>query len=173
MSASSVPTVQLRHTLPDGSSHIDWLIAQDAAGERPLITFRLARPLHRPPTTDESPGVAAVESAAEEETGQGGERGQSRRWALDGERLPDHRPKYLAYEGPISNDRGHVVRIAAGRLHDLDRLLAGHAVPIHWNAFTDPGLGEPERPCSVLVCVFPLRPDCWRLEVTRHAPHHA
>lgn len=165
----SVPTVQLRHTLPDGSSHIDWLIAQDAAGERPLITFRLARPLHRSPATIEAHGVAAVESAGEDEAGQGGERGQSQRWALEAERLPDHRPKYLAYEGPISNDRGAVVRIAAGRLHELDRLLAGHAVAIHWNALTDPDLDKPERPCSLEVCVFPVSGERWRIEVEHTA----
>ena len=31
------------------------------------------------------------------------------------ERLPDHRLLYLDYEGPISNDRGRVVRIDAGQ----------------------------------------------------------
>lgn len=29
-------------------------------------------------------------------------------------RLPDHRPAYLTYEGPISNNRGHVKRILQG-----------------------------------------------------------
>ena len=29
-------------------------------------------------------------------------------------RLDDHRPAYLDYEGPVSNDRGHVTRTAAG-----------------------------------------------------------
>jgi hypothetical protein len=30
------------------------------------------------------------------------------------ERLPDHRPAYLTYEGPVGNDRGHVTRVAGG-----------------------------------------------------------
>ena len=30
------------------------------------------------------------------------------------ERLPDHRRKYLDYEGPISSNRGFVSRVAAG-----------------------------------------------------------
>ena len=30
------------------------------------------------------------------------------------ELLPDHRPAYLQYEGPISNNRGQVTRIEAG-----------------------------------------------------------
>jgi len=29
-------------------------------------------------------------------------------------RLAEHRRAYLDYEGPISNDRGHVTRVAAG-----------------------------------------------------------
>lgn len=28
--------------------------------------------------------------------------------------LPDHRPIYLSYQGPISRNRGHVRRVAAG-----------------------------------------------------------
>ncbi len=35
-------------------------------------------------------------------------------------RLPDHRRLYLTYEGPISGDRGHVRRVAAG----MAKLLA-------------------------------------------------
>jgi len=30
------------------------------------------------------------------------------------ERLPDHRADYLTYEGPVSNNRGHVRRVASG-----------------------------------------------------------
>ena len=30
------------------------------------------------------------------------------------QRLPDHRRLYLDYEGPVSNDRGHVRRVATG-----------------------------------------------------------
>ncbi len=29
--------------------------------------------------------------------------------------LPDHRAEYLTYEGPVSGNRGHVRRVAAGR----------------------------------------------------------
>ncbi|MCC6678540.1 MAG: hypothetical protein IT436_15510 [Phycisphaerales bacterium] len=31
------------------------------------------------------------------------------------QRLPDHRPAYLDYEGPVSGNRGTVERVAAGR----------------------------------------------------------
>jgi hypothetical protein len=43
---------------------------------------------------------------------------RSERWPIDQNtslsRLPDHRPDYLSYEGPISGNRGHVKRVAAG-----------------------------------------------------------
>jgi hypothetical protein len=34
--------------------------------------------------------------------------------AVPAERLPDHRIAYLDYEGPVSGDRGNVVRVAVG-----------------------------------------------------------
>ena len=81
-----MPTVQLLHTTPDGDSHVDWMLATDPRGERPLRTFRL-------------PGPLATLAAGE---------------TMDAVRLPDHRPRYLSYEGPISGDRGIVRRIAEG-----------------------------------------------------------
>ena len=39
-------------------------------------------------------------------------------------RLPDHRSHYLSYEGPVSGDRGHVTRVAAGH-HHSPRFMAG------------------------------------------------
>ena len=35
------------------------------------------------------------------------------------ERLADHRPAYLDYEGPVSGDRGHVRRLDAGTFSAL------------------------------------------------------
>lgn len=83
------PTVLLRHTLPDGTSHYDWLLARaDRVGddERALLTFRVAD------------RVDLLRAGASPAT-----------------RLPDHRGLYLAYEGPVSGDRGSVERVAAGR----------------------------------------------------------
>ena len=42
------PTVLLRHDLPDGSHHFDWLLARDPEG--PLLTFRLDRDVAAEPT---------------------------------------------------------------------------------------------------------------------------
>ena len=33
------------------------------------------------------------------------------------ERLADHRPAYLTYEGPVSDNRGHVTRVGGGTAH--------------------------------------------------------
>jgi hypothetical protein len=54
------------------------------------------------------------------------------------ELLPDHRPHYLDYEGPISGDRGRVVRWDGGTFDwELDgadevrvRLVGGHIVGV-------------------------------------------
>lgn len=82
------PTVLLRHDLPDGTSHFDWLLVRDDEG--PLLTFRLDRDISRDGR------------------------------AFEGEPLPDHRRIYLSYEGPISDDRGSVRRVAQGRCQVLE-----------------------------------------------------
>lgn len=94
-------TVQLLHTLPDGSSHIDWMLDPAPTGgvmmsdEQPggddqreprLLTWRLEKPLH-----DLEPGQQ-----------------------LTAERISDHRRRYLTWEGPTSGGRGHVRQIATG-----------------------------------------------------------
>ena len=41
--------------------------------------------------------------------------------ALEAERLADHRNDYLDYEGPVSGDRGSVIRWDAGTFEWIDR----------------------------------------------------
>lgn len=88
--------VLLRHELPDGSWHHDWMFehpsACDAGGAGGvggaaggLITFKLAPSVSWPPGT-----------------------------RFEAERLADHRREYLQYEGPISGGRGVVRRVASG-----------------------------------------------------------
>ncbi|HED52879.1 MAG TPA: hypothetical protein ENJ00_01590 [Phycisphaerales bacterium] len=80
-------TVLLRHSLPDGSWHHDWLVQCDPDPAAPVPTFRTsARVDDREPT------------------------------GFDALRIGDHRPLYLAYEGPISGGRGEVSRVAAGEV---------------------------------------------------------
>lgn len=88
-----VPAVQLRHELPDGSWHIDLMIAVDPEGTQPLITFRLPLAIG-----DLSPGRPTPITA-----------------------LGDHRPTYLRYEGPVSGGRGTVKRVWYGRARWIRR----------------------------------------------------
>jgi DNA polymerase ligase (LigD)-like protein len=37
------------------------------------------------------------------------------------EQLPNHRLMYLDYEGPVSNDRGHVRRVDGGEFESVER----------------------------------------------------
>ena len=40
--------------------------------------------------------------------------------SIPARRIGDHRRAYLTYEGPVSNDRGEVARIAAGRYETVE-----------------------------------------------------
>jgi|GEM_PF-1092425 len=86
--------VLLRHDLPDGSWHRDWMLDDAAArndcvgGERVeggLLSFRVEGSVVWPPEG----GFECV-------------------------RIDRHRREYLKYEGPVSGGRGEVVREAGG-----------------------------------------------------------
>jgi len=84
----------LRHDLPDGTWHLDLMIAaeppstaSDAA--RPLVTLRLPARTSPAPNDPDCQGFVA-------------------------ERIGNHRAVYLEYEGPVSGGRGSVVRLASG-----------------------------------------------------------
>jgi hypothetical protein len=98
------PTVQLRHDLPDGSSHVDWMIAQDPGGRDPLISFRLSR------RVDE---LTAGEQA-------------------EARRVGDHRPAYLDRQGPVSGGRGTVTRLARGEVIAWAHRGAAWHLEIRW-----------------------------------------
>jgi hypothetical protein len=102
--SSGRQTVQLRHRLPDGSEHVDWMIAQDPRGEAPLLTFRL------PGRVDE---LAAGDTMA-------------------AERIADHRPAYLTFEGALGADRGTVTRLARGTIVSLARAGEAWRLGISW-----------------------------------------
>jgi hypothetical protein len=109
------PTVQLLHELPDGSRHVDWMIAQDPRGRDPLITFRVQQRL------DDLPAGQRIEAV----------------------RIADHRPAYLAYEGPVSGDRGTVKRLARGTAAVLDQRPDGWRVEVWWE--TPPARPQPQQ----------------------------
>ncbi len=98
------PTVLLLHELAGGSSHVDWLIAQDSRGSRPLVSFRAGA------------RIDALEPGG----------------SIEAERLADHRPVYLEYEGPISGGRGSVRRLERGRVTALEERPAEWRLEVHW-----------------------------------------
>lgn len=85
---ADLPTVVLHHQR-GRDSHYDWLLGDppDAAQTGPLVTWRSAQP--------PSQWAAGTEHALT--------------------LLPPHRRRYLQYEGPISDQRGRVRRVASGR----------------------------------------------------------
>ncbi|MEO1007932.1 MAG: hypothetical protein AAFX79_05160 [Planctomycetota bacterium] len=96
-----LPTVLLRHDLPDGTRHFDWMLAAEPDPDSPLVTFRVEERIDRGPP------------------------------AFRAERLADHRRRYLDYEGPISGGRGRVSRVASGECtirglgdHEIDLLIS-------------------------------------------------
>ena len=68
----------------DRNDHYDWMFETSPDPDAGLRTFATSR---LPTTSGES---------------------------VDGVWLPDHRRMYLDYEGPISGDRGRVIRVMAG-----------------------------------------------------------
>ena len=125
-----LPTVQLRHELPDRTWHVDWLIARDPAGSQPLVTFRLTRRL---------------ETLA---TGQ----------AMDIQRIADHRPAYLEFEGPVSGGRGEVTRLARGLL-SVESLAEGWKLEVRW----DPGDSQPQADVARHYELMSKTHDFWRV----------
>lgn len=91
--------VILRHQLPDGSHHFDWLVqgpqripAPPSPEDRCLIAFRTAV----------RPDEAALTGAS-----------------FEAERLQDHRRLYLDFEGQLTDNRGTVQRLATGIVEAL------------------------------------------------------
>ncbi len=111
MTDVDIPTaVLLRHDTPDGDHHFDLLLDTlhraepddprlDDIDERTLLAFRVRAPLHLP---DSDKNAHLLET-------------------FDALALPLHRRRYLQYEGPLTRNRGHVSRLAEGRVLDMTR----------------------------------------------------
>lgn len=99
-------TVILIHTLPNEPSHFDWLIDQpEINSEHRLLSFRCQ---YRPDTPSSSTQLV--------------------------KHLPDHRSAYLNYEGPVSNNRGSVHRIAVGSIIELVKSAHSISILIQWDS---------------------------------------
>lgn len=98
--------VLLRHDLPDGSSHLDWLL-EPAPGASELVSFRVqVRP--------DDPGVTAFVA----------------------ERIGAHRPLYLDYAGPVSGGRGTVSPVSRGECTILTDEAWGIEIMLSGRSFT-------------------------------------
>ncbi len=102
---SMTRTVQLQHDLPDGTSHVDWMLEWAGCTPGQLVSIRLETPLN------------TLEKGA----------------CQLGTRLDDHRAAYLDYEGPVSNGRGHVRRLEQG--HILEWVCTGDEwwITLQWS----------------------------------------
>ncbi len=99
-------TVILHHVTPQ-DSHYDWLIqppAHDPLPDQRLWTARVALPPESWPVNQR----------------------------VDLTPLEPHRLLYLTYEGPISNNRGHVHRVAQGLFTPRLWTPTEIALDIHW-----------------------------------------
>jgi hypothetical protein len=108
--ALSMPTaVLLLHTLPDGTSHFDWLTARSGDAASPLIAFRVGVRIDDPHTA-----------------------------AFDAKRLSDHRSIYLEFEGALEpvagRDRGAVRRLAQAEAIGLEETPGRLRVRLDWGA---------------------------------------
>jgi hypothetical protein len=104
--------VLLRHELPDGSWHHDWMLEDPNDPHGRLITFRI------------DPGVS---------------------WPPDGAfaaaRIGPHRREYLTFEGPVSDGRGSVRRVARGEC-EISVSGAGIAVTLGDRVMTGSPVGD-------------------------------
>ena len=100
--------VLLVHTRqgPRADAHIDWLIERDAPADpaAPEHTLRTFRVVHRIDRGPHAPFLARP--------------------------IPDHRRRYLTYEGELSEGRGRVDRLVAGVLLHHDEA----SLTIRWAA---------------------------------------
>ena len=122
------PFVLLWHSDGPIGDHVDWLCATDARGDATLQTWRLVDRLD-----------ALVE-------------GQE----IDATPLPLHRSRYLDYEGPLSDGRGTVRRLAAGIILDAPIPIARGSFSLRWTS--GPEAGRRQR-----IRVLRNGTDGWRL----------
>jgi uncharacterized protein (DUF736 family) len=108
--ARPLRAVELAHHVPGGTDHIDWMFAADPDATGPLITFRLPCPL------------ASIDGAGRSVT-----------------RLPDHRVRYLEYEGDLGAGRGSVRRVSRGSA-TIDAITADAIeITVRWDTTVQSG----------------------------------
>ena len=103
-----LPTVLLQHNLPNGSHHVDWMLAPSAKADSPLVTFRL------PSRLDELPAGGPP---------------------MEAERIGDHRPDFLEFQGELTGNRGSVSRLRRGVIASVRHIEGGRlALKVQWES---------------------------------------
>ena len=119
----------LRHDLPLHSQRdCHWDLLLEPADDSPDRARRPAQSTNLDPVT----GLLTFESLTPPEEWVNNKFGVKR--------LPDHRPLYLNYEGPISGDRGNVKRVQSGLIQwkVLEEDLLILSVRQSWPSETEP-----------------------------------
>jgi hypothetical protein len=111
-SAPPRPVVLLRHEDGQSLPHVDWMIARNASGHGPLLTYRLPERLDTLAT----------------------------RGTTQAQRIQDHRPRYLRCDGPLGQGRGRIQRIATGSMRIKEIAPEGARLEIAWH--TGPASGQ-------------------------------
>jgi hypothetical protein len=99
-------TVVLLHTQPNQPDHYDWLIDQPELSEEHRLIT--FRTTARP----DQPGK------------------------LIAQKTPNHRAFYLTHQGPLTNNRGRVVRVAAGHAHEWSQTESTIQCLLNWGIQT-------------------------------------
>lgn len=107
--------VLLKHDLPDGCWHYDWLIERPQDPGGPLLALRV---------------LERIDTLAQ---------GQ-----FQAERIPDHRQHYLAFEGEVSDGRGIVKRLATGECSCIQETPDGLIVEAKFQGRSHTFKGTPQ-----------------------------
>ena len=73
-------------------------------------------------------------------------------------RLPDHRPIYLTYQGPVSTDRGFVHRVMDGTIEWLEFTEDRFVLRLIGKRWPGDASNNPVRPFSALLEIFRISP---------------
>lgn len=111
-SAPPRPIVLLWHEAGQSPPHVDWMIARNASGHGPLLTYRLPERLDTLAT----------------------------RCTTQAHRIQDHRPRYLRCDGPLGQGMGRIRRIATGSMRIKEVASGGTRLEIAWH--TGPASGQ-------------------------------
>lgn len=117
----------LRHELADGTGHFDLMFQRPPGRPEGLVTFR-------------------VQVRVDDPSG----------FEFGAERLGDHRPDYLTFQGPVSGGRGTVRRVAAGACRVLDEEADVFRVVVDFGSGRRTMLGTLGAGGAWSFCVTPI-----------------